>query len=200
MIKESDIFVILDNVNFQKKGFINRNLIKSCNSEQAFTIPLSKASQNKKICEISTFNWPNFRESLRKKICETLKSAPNLDEALYLFDEVSSLNNPSLIELNRKALEAVCSKFEIESDIGLASEVSNTSNKGQQLILDICEELSATEYLNLPGGKNLYEKKEFERFGVDLKFVDQSCLKLPVELEFLRYSSVLSVIAYGLKI
>jgi len=200
MIRESDIFVILDNVNFQKKGFINRNLIKSYKSEQAFTVPLSKASQNKKIYEISTFNWPEFRSDLRNKICQTLKLSPNFDEALYLFDQVAVLNTTSLLELNKATLEVVCAKFEINSDIVLASEVSNTSSKGQQLILDICEELSATEYINLPGGKNLYSKDKFWRHGVELKFMNQSCLKLPVELEFLRFSSILSAVAYGLKV
>ena len=52
LIKAVDSFVLLDDVNYIKKGWINRNRILLNGSPHLFTMPLEKASQNKKNCDL----------------------------------------------------------------------------------------------------------------------------------------------------
>ncbi len=74
LINAVDKFVFLDNVNFIKKGWINRNRLRIQEKEWLFSVPCKDLSQNKKICEIEV-NWnTNFTEKFLKP---SILSAPS---------------------------------------------------------------------------------------------------------------------------
>ena len=56
----------------------------------------------------------------------------------------------------------------------------NNSLAGQERVIEICRVLGATEYVNLIGGKQLYQRDDFSRAGLTLKFLNPSVLCNPV--------------------
>ena len=68
LVNASENFVFYDDVNFIKKGWINRNNILLDGCSHRFTLPLSSPSQNKLIKDIEVFNIKDFSESFIKKL------------------------------------------------------------------------------------------------------------------------------------
>ena len=92
LIQQVDIFVIFDNVNFKKKGFINRNYSFNDGIKKRFTLELQKSSQNKLISDI---NMCLGQEKLISFLQSQYKSCPNFHQ-VFLFSDIFSFNNVNL--------------------------------------------------------------------------------------------------------
>lgn len=71
----------------------------------------------------------------------------------------------SLLEQTCEQLNITC-KYIRSSDLDIPVGL-----KGQDRVLAICDLLDATQYINAPGGKHLYDVEEFKRYGIELKFL-----------------------------
>jgi hypothetical protein len=168
-----DKFVLLDDVNFINRGWINRNRIAVNGEPFWMTVPIAQASQNRLINEISIVE----DESWKRKILRTVKlsyhNAPHLPEVLPLFSE--------LLEDARGLLSPFlyCQLQHMADYIGLAVQIEKTAaiypkegKTGQDRILDICRREGADCYINLPGGRDLYDASAFSDAGIELCFLD----------------------------
>ena len=80
-----DKFVLLDDVNFINRGWINRNRIAVNDEPYWITIPLAKASQNRLINELEIIDDPSWKRKVVRTVELNYKRAPFLDTALPLF-------------------------------------------------------------------------------------------------------------------
>ncbi len=173
LINAVDLFVIFDDVNYIKRGWINRNRILLRNSPFLFTMPLEKASQNKLICEtrISSgfIRW-------RRKFFEVLRHcyhrAPFYRECIELIKRLLEPGDYRLNVFLGMQLERLSRYLGIETEFLYSSEVDKDSNlRGQDRIIDICKRLGGKIYINPIGGRALYRREDFLRQGVDLAFL-----------------------------
>ena len=88
LMKAVDTFVVFDDVNFIKKGWIHRNNILVSGQKHMFTLPLQKASQNKKINEIDLSESENWREKILRSIFMAYKKAPMFDSVYALLERI----------------------------------------------------------------------------------------------------------------
>ena len=88
LINEVDIFVIYDDVNFIKKGWINRNNILINGQPNLFSIPLINVSQNKKINETYISLDQKWKTEFLKRIQIAYKKAPYFEEAYVLVKKI----------------------------------------------------------------------------------------------------------------
>src|SRR5437016_5023773 len=79
LVNAVDTFVFFDDVNFINKGWINRNQVLQQNTPLRFTVPLLKASQNRKINEIELSDFPAWRKQFLRSIEMNYKRAPFFD-------------------------------------------------------------------------------------------------------------------------
>src|SRR5213083_1182181 len=84
LIKEVDQFVLLDNVNYINRGWINRNRILFRGEGKLLTIPLKNASQNKLISEIEIHNDTNWQKKWMGTIEQAYKAAPRYESSSSL--------------------------------------------------------------------------------------------------------------------
>lgn len=197
MLNSSDVFISLDDVNFRKKSFITRNIFVGAEHNLRFSIPLSKASQNKKINEIYTFNWPDYHKILRTKIESIFRGAQGLSDSLQIFDALYYSKDVPISKLNTRAIEIVCDYYNIKTQIISSSSIKEVKTVGEDRIIELCHRVGARRYLNLPGGKDLYNNKTFEENGLKIEFMEGSKINNADTTEFVRNASVLSAIAYG---
>ncbi|MFT5546026.1 WbqC family protein, partial [Rheinheimera aquimaris] len=85
-----DVFVLYDDVNFIKKGWINRNRILTSQGEYMFTIPLSNISQNRTIAEHSLVDSERFYKSFKKTMEMSYRRAPNYCQGMEVLEKVFS--------------------------------------------------------------------------------------------------------------
>jgi len=169
-----DTFVIYDDVQFIKNGWINRNRILVNNDPHTFTIPLRKSS---------TFDKINQKELIEdrhdiRKIIKTIEE--NYSKKIY-FNQflIKSLfrSQNTLIDLIINSFKIISDHSGITTKLILSSELSkNNDLKGQDKVINICKNLGCTDYINSVGGQTLYDKKTFKKNGIVLHFL-KNCAK-----------------------
>lgn len=171
LVKLVDQFVFLNDVNYIKKGWVNRNQILVNGKPHVFTIPLNKASPFKKINDLFVSEKDlKWRMKLFKTLEVTYHNAPNFSCIMDLIESVLNSNNLTIDSMAQKSITKVMEYLGNEVKIQSSSDFSSIYT-GQQRIIDICERLGASEYINLPGGRFLYSGDSFKSKNISLNFI-----------------------------
>lgn len=196
LLDVASTFVIFDDVNFIKKGYINRNSILVGGSGYQFTLELVKASQNKLINEIEV---GGNQEKLLKTIEMAYKKAPHFKTVFPILEDILSQKENNLARFIGCSLEKISSYLEMEVKFIYSSGIEkNNSLKGQDKIIDIVKTLDVTEYVNAAGGKELYNKEVFEREKVRLNFIETEIIEYEqFKNEFVPYLSIIDVMMFN---
>lgn len=168
LIKSVDHFVFLDDAQYTK-GWINRNRIRSQSKIgwSYLTIPINQHPINTPINQITTFN-----NNWKKKHYETLKRTYKKQTSHPLFNYLQNQPNELyIINILYESIKYVSNFLNLTTKFSKASEL-NCIGKGQERIINICLKLKATEYYNLPGGRILYDEKQFISKGLKLNFLE----------------------------
>ncbi|WP_277994434.1 WbqC family protein [Aeromonas encheleia] len=169
-IKNSDIFIFLDSVQFEKNSFTNRNLIKGANGPHWLTIPVKKKGHlSKSLFDIemaSDIDWrKNHLMSIKSSYSRSAIFHEKYDRLYKLYDN----NETLLADLCFNHLLFWLEEFDIKTKIIRSSSLSASSRKSD-LILDICLEVGATTYLSGPMGKSYLEEDNFVSNGIRLDY------------------------------
>lgn len=172
MILTADTFVIFDDVNFIKRGWINRNNILINGSAHLISLPLLAASQNKHIKDIWVTDSLKDKEKLLKTIEVAYKKAPFFNDVFpIVYDTVLSKDN-NLARLLRNQFESVFNYLDVKAKVLFSSDIDkNEDLRAQDKIIDICKRLNTTHYINAIGGTDLYDRQAFANEGMKLSFI-----------------------------
>lgn len=172
LVAAADIFVFLDDVNFIKRGYINRNWVMDRSGRPVpFRIPVRGASQNRRINEL-IYDAPGPKPLKTSRQCYA--GSAGFEEFYPLFDKViSQAEGRSVAEISALSIKLVADHLDLGPKFLTASELDPChTHSGQERILDICRHLGASRYLNLPGGRELYDAEPFIREGIQLSFLE----------------------------
>jgi hypothetical protein len=198
LISAVDKFVILDDVNFIMRGWINRNRILVNGKDHLFTIPLKKASQNKLIfeCELVEGNW-NAKFLKTIEIC--YNKAPFYSDCFGVISSILSTSENNLSKLLSFQLKEICNYLNIKTEIVDSSRLySNRHLKAQEKIIDICNKESADNYYNAIGGKELYDLEEFKKNNIKLRFLRTRPQKyFQFNNDFLPFLSIIDIMMFN---
>ncbi len=202
LINAVDKFVIYDDVNYINKGWINRNKILVNNNETLFTIPLHKASQNKKIKEIEINYTQKGINKFIKTIQNSYSKTPNYSKVSAFVESIllhKTYNNIS--ELNTYSIKQICNYLNITTPIIESSSIyENEKLKAQYRILDICKKEKATVYINPIGGKEIYDKSLFEEQNIDLFFIkSEPVIYSQYKENFVPFLSIIDIMMFNSK-
>ena len=170
LMKLVDQYVIYDDVNYIKGGWISRNNLLIGNEKKMFTTILKGASPNKLINEIEIGD--DFRK-FKKMIDLNYSKAPYYLEIRDLIERITSFEDRNLALFIGNSLEVINKYLNIDTPIIYSSNINKDNNlRGVDRVLDICSILNAETYINAIGGKNLYDKNLFRSKSVDLCFLE----------------------------
>ena len=174
LVSAVDIFVFYDDVNYIKKGWINRNRILVNNEASLFTIPVLKASQNKLIHEIKLGIDEKWLRQFYSTLEHNYKKAPHYHETILLIQQVLNQQTTSISELAIASIELISNYLKIPTSFDKSSTNYQTSkgmDKAERLI-EICKLNHVKTYINPSGGKELYNKSSFKAENVELFFIE----------------------------
>ena len=159
LINAVDVFVIYDDVNYIKKGWINRNTILVNGKGFLFNIPLQEISQNKIINQISIEENSNWKKNLLKTIALSYKKAPFFAEVFPIVENIILQEEKNLAKFLTYSLREICNFLSISTSIVNSSEIEkNNDLKAQNKIIEICKIKEADSYINAIEGTALYDK------------------------------------------
>jgi hypothetical protein len=173
LINSVDVFVIYDNVNFIKKGWINRNYFLIENYPKLISIPLEGASQHKLIDKINVKKEKDYQKIL-KSIESSYSKASNFGNYFPSFKNIfEKPSQCSISTFNFDLMKLAIQNLSVKTEFIFSSNLNIDHDlKGQDKIIEICKKLNASTYINLPGGKGLYEQKIFRQKNINLKFLE----------------------------
>jgi hypothetical protein len=198
LIHSVDIFIIYDDVNFIKKGYINRNKILVSGKTLQFTLELLGASQNKSIHEIEV---GHNTQKLLKTIEMAYKKTPFFNEVFPIISTILNSDEKNLAKFIGNSIKIISNHFELDTKIIYSSDIKKDNNlKGQDKIIDICKKLNAKTYINAIGGRELYNKEVFKQNNIELNFLETEIIKYKqLNTEFIPYLSIIDILMFNSK-
>lgn len=196
LIRDVDLFVVYDDVNFITRSWISRNRILLGGAPHLFTLQLEDASSSKKINEIQR---GDNRKKLLKTVSQAYAKAPCFREAMPLIEEAMMNEERQLSLYLLHQLQSVARYLNLSTEFILSSEVPKENTlRGQDKILAICEALRADAYCNAIGGMELYSEKDFAARGIDLKFIRSDRIEYPqFGNDFVPWLSIIDVLMFN---
>ena len=168
-IQSSDIFVFLDDVQFSKDSFDNRNKIKTISDFDWITVPLQRPVYGKKLNQILISDHTDWIKKHSDLIYENYKSAPFFSSYWYEIKQILDRKFNSLIELNLNLINYFLKILEIPNETIKSSELKTSKTKTERLI-EICKLLNASCYISGKGGKNYIDETLFQKSNIDLTY------------------------------
>ncbi|MBA0183342.1 WbqC family protein [Pectobacterium versatile] len=169
LIKAVDVYVIYDDVNYIKGGWINRNNFLINGGKKLFSISLDNSSSYKLINEIEIKD--DFVKFV-KMIKTNYSKAPFFNDVYNLVNEIIAFEAKNLAMFLFNSIELILKYLSIKRELLLSSDIQkDVSLKGQDKILNICGNLCADSYINAIGGEALYEREVFHKNGIGLFFI-----------------------------
>lgn len=175
LIEHADKFILFDVVQFIRHGWIERNrILKPSEGWQYIKVPLEKHSRDMTIKEIRINNHIDWKVQILRQLEHYKKRAPFYTDVCTLLQDCFDTQESSIVELNARLLSKTCEYIGIEFNYDIFSEmdirIGEVTHAGEWA-LRISEALQAAEYINPIGGVEIFDKKQFEKANIGLKFI-----------------------------
>ncbi|MFW6046621.1 MAG: WbqC family protein [Candidatus Woesearchaeota archaeon] len=197
LIKAVDKLIFYDDVNFIKRGWINRNRIIINNSAKHFTVQLLDASQNKLINEVK---FIDNRPKLLKTIKMAYKKAPFYKKCMPLIQEIMNYETQNISDLAVYSVKKVCEYLDLKTQFETSSE-KYTATRGfekSKRLKEICKLNKASNYVNPIGGQKIYNKEDFQKEGIKLQFIKPNITEYKqFNNEFIPGLSILDIMMFN---
>jgi len=167
----SDIFVIYDDVHYDKQGWRNRNRIKTVSGAQWLTVPvLVNFRQNPLITDIKINSRENWQKKHFLSIKQNYSKAPFFDTYIDLFAAAYAKDWEYLIDLD------IFFIFELSKCLGISTEKIVRSSplgvSGDRItrLLNLCKLFDADIFYEGASGKNYLEEATFQAAGITINY------------------------------
>ena len=175
LIHSTDKFILFDDVQYIRRGWINRNrILKPEDGVQYITMPIVEHSRDTLIKNIKISNDSEWKFKIIRQLEHYKKKAPFYNQTMQLITACFDNNEKNIALFNASCLRAVCDYIGMDCSIEISSNMnfnySNVNDAGEWA-LRICDQLKASEYINPCGGKNLFSEEKFSVNGIKLNFI-----------------------------
>jgi hypothetical protein len=202
LINAVDAFVVYDNIEYTKKGWINRNRILVNGKDKYITLPLKKDSDYLNIDQryLSDLFLLEKRKLLGK-VRENYRKAPYFADVYKLLENILDFDNINLFHFVYNSLVMVCNYLDISKEFIISSSLSIDHNlKSEDKVLEICKQVMADCYINPIGGINLYSRERFIKNSVVLYFLSTNPIRYSqLSEKFTPNLSILDVMMFNSK-
>jgi len=169
-IRQADSIVFLDNVQFKKRYFENRNKIKTKEGWLWLVVPVvTKGKFEQKINEVLIAPEPRWKHKFALSIERNYCKAPFWKDYGQKLFSVIDKEYEKLVDFNMSIIKFIMDCFELKRSCIMASEL-NTSSKGSELILEICKKMETDNYLSGRDGRNYLDLSAFEKNNIAVRF------------------------------
>lgn len=170
-----DTFVVFDDVQYIRRGWVNRNRILVNGEPHWITMPVENADYYLPINQRNYLLDDRLALRLRRRIAGAYASAPQFDSVMPIIDEILSHHDGNVARFNTNLLMRIASYIGIHTPVRISSSIEkDRSLSGQELVIDLCRRLGASGYINPIGGLELYQASRFNEHGLELRFLNST--------------------------
>jgi hypothetical protein len=161
----ADLFVILDDVQFSRGDFQNRNRVKGSTNVQWLTVPVVRRFPSRiNEVEIASGDW---RKKHWKTVTTCYARSPYFKEFAWAFEDFYRHAWTNLAELNVAAIKLLAGFFGVNTEVVYSSQL-RTNGKKSDLVLDICKQVGATRYYAGQASHAYLNPALFRQAGIEI--------------------------------
>ncbi len=169
---KSDLYIILDDVQFLRKGWHNRDKIKTAKGAQWLTLPIVKKGRyDQLICDVEINNDENWQRKHLGLIKTSYSKASNFKLVFSIIEKIYSAGYSKMIDLNIALLKEFALILGINVPCRFSSEYKVTSI-GTQRLVDLMSIAGGDVYLTGQGSKGYLEEEMFEQKNIKVLWHD----------------------------
>ena len=175
LIHATDQWIIFDKVQFIRHGWIERNrILKPVEGWQYISVPLVKHGRDTLIRDVLIRNDEDWKLKIIKQLEHYKKRAPYYADVMAFLEECFLFETESITLFNAHTLKCTCAylgipfNYQVFSEMDL--EIEPVAGPGDWA-LNISKALGTDQYINPPGGRELFDKEKFTANGIRLNFL-----------------------------
>ena len=202
LIHHVDRWIFFDTVQYIRRGWINRNrILKPQEGWQYIQVPVRKHAREMPIKDVRVSDANDWRGRAFRQLEHYQKIAPYYEDVTEFLRDALENDLSSLAELNAhliaKTFAYLALPFEYEMFSAMDLRLGEVAAPGDWA-LEISRELEASEYINPPGGREIFDKERFAAASIQLQFLTAN----PAEYsqrrrEFIPGLSILDVMMFN---
>ena len=169
-IDKADVFVILDNVQFKKNEWQNRNRIKTSQGCQWITVPVLYRFPEK-ISEVRVNNKENWGRKHLQALITNYSKSPCYDNYISFFENIFSNSWERLVDINVEIIKFLITTLDLKTRLVMASDLELREGPTERLI-DICKTLNGNKYMAGQDGNKYMNLELFDKEGIEVIFQD----------------------------
>ena len=200
LINAVEKFIYLDDVQYMRRGWVNRNRMKIVNKWQYFSIPIKKTALTSNINEIYITDDKKYIEKLKESIRHSYSKTPYYRDIIkLLYDFIIPSQNISKMDI--QLTNEICNYLEIKTEMLVSSQINQDGEKnGVDKMVEICKRVNGDHYINPIGGINLYSKDRFQKAEIKLNFIKMNEIRyFQGNHEFIPNLSIIDVLMWNSK-
>lgn len=171
IINRVDEFVLLDDVQYTKQDWRNRNKIKTRDGSKWLSIPISPVNSTAPIntVEIADVNWA---KSHWKRLLDNYSAAGHFQESRHVFEDLYlGCEDRYLSQINYRFIKAICDILCIKTKISWSTDYHLDGTKTEKLV-SLCRQAGAAEYLSGPSARSYLDESLFSSSGIQVRWMD----------------------------
>ncbi len=166
--QQSDLYIVLDDVQFLRRGWHHRDRIKTANGPSWLTVPVKKKGRfEQRINETEIDNSTDWRSRHLENIATSYGKTQNFHALFPLLEEVYGRGNNLLAEFNMELLFLVKKLLNITTPTAMASKHPSARRSSERLA-ELTEIHNGDIYLTGTGSRNYLEKESFIKRGISV--------------------------------
>jgi hypothetical protein len=200
IINAVDEFILYDNIEYTKKGWINRNRILLNNTDSLISFPLRKDSDFLFIKDRTlSDSWDTERVKLLNRIRESYRKAPFFEPAFNVVSRAILCEERNLFAFILYSLEQIKKYLRITTPLTISSTVPiNHELRSEEKVIALCQARQASTYINPIGGVELYDKIRFSESGISLQFLKTEGVEyMQFGAPFVPHLSIIDVMMFN---
>lgn len=196
MINSADIFVIGDNLQYTKNGYINKNNILFQGKKHKFSLEVVGVHLGMSINEVTI--GKNAGKLLRL-IQNAYKKAPYYEEIYPMLEEILLNDEKNLGKYLSYSIEKIARYLDMNTEI-VHWRRRSSRRSAEAAIIDLCKSHNADHYINAIKGQKLYKKDDFFQEGIKLNFLQMDEIRYKqFDNEFVPNLSIVDVMMFNSK-
>lgn len=193
-VRHCDIFVVMDSIQFERRGLQHRNKVKTSKGEQWLTVPVMHRSREEETIDSMAINnqLPWSRKHWNT-IQTNYARSPYFDKYAPELQTILNKKWTNLCKLDMELLQWVMHQLEINKPIVYLSEL-NVEGSKSELLINACKAVGADTYLSGPGGRRYMDLDAFAAADIEIMWQEFSFPIYPQVLPDLGFIPNLSII------
>jgi len=198
LIAAVDLFIVYDNIQYTKNGWINRNRLLRNGEAAMFTLPLKQASDYLDVRDRELAAGFK-RDKLLNQIKGAYQRAPHFAQVFPLIERVVRHDQNNLFHFLHHSIRAICGFLRIGTEMRISSGIPiDHALTKQNKVIELCRAVGASSYVNASGGVDLYSSEDFRAQGMDLRFIRSKPFEYPqFGAAFVPLLSIIDVLMFN---